>query len=41
MADMCVSIPFIGDSPSELYKEIYNYTGKNRKLTNLVYATAK
>lgn len=37
---MCVSIPYVGDEPSKLYKEIYEFTGKNRKLTNLIYATA-
>lgn len=40
MAEMCVSFPYIGDEPSKLYKDIYHHTGKNRKLTNLIYATA-
>lgn len=40
MAEMCVSFPYIGDEPSRLYMDIYHYTGKNRKLTNLIYATA-
>jgi len=41
MADMCVSWPYVKDAPSKLYMDIYHHTGKNRKLTNLIYATAK
>lgn len=41
MAEMCVSLPYIGDEPSKLYTDIYHHTGKNRKLTNLIYAIAK
>jgi hypothetical protein len=41
MAEMCVRYPYIGDEESKLYKEIYKYTGKNRKLTNFIYATAQ
>lgn len=37
---MCATWPYVGDEPSKLYKDIYNFTGKNRKLTNLIYATA-
>ena len=41
MAEMCVRYPYIGDEESKLYKEVYKYTGKNRKLTNFIYATAQ
>lgn len=38
--EMCVLIPTINRRKSQLYQDIYNYTGKNRPLTNLLYAAA-
>jgi hypothetical protein len=34
----CTLFPIVGGKPSKLYKELYDSTGKDRKLTNLLYA---
>lgn len=36
--DSCVLFPVKGEQPSKLYQKLYNLTGKDRKLTNLLYA---
>ena len=38
MNGICTLNPFVGDEESILYKELYKRTGKNRKLTNYLYA---
>lgn len=38
--DMCALIPTVNRKKSKLYKDILDYTGKNRPLTNLLYAAA-
>ena len=38
MADLCIVKPTVKGEISKLYEELYEYTGKDRKLTNLLYA---
>lgn len=38
VGDACLLWPIKNGEPSKLYKELYNKTKKNRKLTNLLYA---
>ena len=38
MANACNLFPLVKGKRSKLYDELFKYTGKNRKLTNFLYA---
>ena len=38
MGAVCVLVPIVKGKPSELYKDIFKATGKDRKLTNYLYS---
>lgn len=38
MSDVCAVTPLVSGKPSKFYNELWTYTGKNKRLTNFLYA---